>query len=284
MSLKIFPKFLLASAILLYLISCPYAVWAGNGANFVLYDHHTGERGETEVKIYNDVGKLQDNSNFTAQLLEFEYAVTDKWITAAYLESHSQSDQNWSFDGFRLETRYRLFDYGTPLNPVLYLEYVNVKESALYIREVVGRTDEEEEGGIEDPNERESEIESKLILGEDISNKLRLGFNWINDVDLKSGKWEFGYAAGLTYTLFEIEKKSHSFDIKEMLLGLEFYGGLGDSTKGLTFDGSVTEQYAGLNLKTEFSNGSMFMLGGAFGLTDVSRDAFFRAMVGFEFD
>ncbi|MFM7083607.1 MAG: hypothetical protein ACKOW3_01200, partial [Hyphomicrobium sp.] len=115
-------------------------------------------------------------------------------------------------------------------------------------------------------------------------DKLRLGFNWINEVNLKSGKWEFGYAAGLTYTLFEKEKKNQSFDIKEMLLGLEFYGGLGDSSKGLTFDGSITEQYAGLNLKTEFSNGAMFMVGGAFGLTEVSRDPYLRAMLGIEFD
>lgn len=259
---------------------------AGNGANFVLYDHHTGEKGETEVKIYNDVGTLQDGSDFTAQLLELEYAVTDKWITAAYLESHSQTDENWSFDGFRLETRYRLFDYGTPFNPVLYLEYVNIKESALYIREVVGRADEEgsEE---EEESERENEIESKLILGHDIMDKVRLGFNWINDVNLKSGKWEFGYAAGLTYTFFENEsktKKKHPFNVKEMQLGFELYGGLGDSEKGLTLDGNKTEQYAGLNLKTEFSNGSMIMVGGAFGLTEDSRDPYFRAMYGIEFD
>ncbi|MFM7084063.1 MAG: hypothetical protein ACKOW3_03525, partial [Hyphomicrobium sp.] len=166
-------KIFLALIILFMCAAFSENSFAGNGANFVLYDHHTGEKGETEIKIYNDVGNLQDGSDFTAQLLELEYAVTDKWMTAAKLESHSQSDQNWSFDGFLLETRYRLFDYGTPFNPVLYFEYVNLKESALYIREVVGRTDEEEEEGEEDPNKRENELESKLILGEDILDKLR---------------------------------------------------------------------------------------------------------------
>lgn len=265
---------------------------AGNGANFVLYDHHTGEAGETEIKIYNDYGKLQDGGHYTAQLLEFERALTDQWVVAAYLESHARSGDEWEFDGFRFETRYRLFDYGAvPFNPVVYVEYINKKEGALYLREAVGRTDGDEEeheaaGPHEEEDEREHELESKLILGHDVNDRLRIGFDWINEVNLKSGNWEFGYAAGLTYTLFEVEgeQRGQGFDVKEVKLGAELYGGLGDSVKGVTLNGSKTEQYAGLNLKTEFANGTMFMLGGAFGLTNDSRDAIFRAMVGIEFD
>ena len=67
-------------------------------------------------------------------------------------------------------------------------------------------------------------------------------------------------------------------------MGSEFFGGLGDSSKGLTLEGSKTQQYAGINLKTEFSNGAQVMLGGAFGLTPDSRDAVFRASVGWEFE
>lgn len=275
-----------ALAAALMLAASPAA--AGNGANFVVYDHHTGEKGETEVKLYNDLGKTQDGDRYTAQLLELEHALTDQWVIAAYLESHKKSGDDWEFDGFRFETRYRLFEHDTLLNPVVYLEYVNKKEGALFLREAVGRTDEEEhEGGEahEDEDEREHELESKLILGQDITDRLRVGFNWINEVNLKSGDWEFGYAAGLTYTLYEVEgdAKGRGFDVKEVKLGAELYGGLGDSVKGLTLDGSKTEQYAGLNLKTEFANGTMFMVGGAFGLTHDSQDAIFRSMIGVEF-
>jgi hypothetical protein len=49
-------------------------------------------------------------------------------------------------------------------------------------------------------------------------------------------------------------------------------------------DGSKTKQYAGLNIKTEFTNGAMFMVGGALGLTGESQDAIFRAILGVEFD
>lgn len=268
---------------------------AGNGANFVLYDHHTEEKGVTEIKVYNDLGKTADDgAHYNAQLLEIEHALTDQWVLAAYLESHKLSGNDWEFDGFRLETRYRLFDYGTPFNPVVYIEYVNKKEAALYLREVVGRTDGAEheeagEGAHDEEDEREHELETKLILGHDISDRLRIGFNWINEVNLKSGDWEFGYATGLTYTLFKSgegggEGRAQGFAVEKMQLGLELFGGLGDSDKGLTLAGSRTEQYAGVNLKTEFDNHVQLMLGGAFGLTGDSQDAIFRAMVGIEFE
>ena len=262
---------------------------AGNGANFVTYDHHTESQGTTEIKVYNDLGRTQDGERYNAQLLEVERALTDQWIVAAYLELHKASGDDWDFDGFRLETRYRLFDYGTPFNPVLYIEYVNKKEGALFLREAVGRTDGDEEAGEGEHlegNEREHELETKLILGRDISDRLRIGFDWINEVNLKTGDWAFGYATGLTYTVFEKGGESHGqgFDLKEVKLGAELFGGIGDSVKGLTLDGSKTEQYAGINLKGEFANGAMVMVGGAFGLTHDSQDAVFRAMVGWEFE
>jgi hypothetical protein len=266
---------------------------AGNGANFVTYDHHTGEKGETEIKLYQDFGKTGDGDRYLAQLLEFEYSLTDQWVIAAYLESHDRHGDDWSFDGFRFETRYRLFDYGTPFNPVVYAEYINKKEGALYLREAVGRTDEDEEepGGVpevEDENEREHEFETKLILGHDFSNKLRFGFDMIGEVNLKSGDWEFGYATGFSYEIYDNEHAGEgsrdNWNVKEVKLGVELFGGLGDSVKGLTLDGSKTEQYAGASLKTEFANGAQFMVGGAFGLTDDSQDAILRTAIGWEFE
>jgi hypothetical protein len=262
---------------------------AGNGANFVVYDHHTEDAGTTEIKLFNDLSRTADEGErYSAQLLELEHALTDRWVVAAYLESHKINGEDWSFDGARFETRYRLFDYGTPLNPVVYLEYVNKKEASLFLREVTGRIEHGEagEGEHEEENERENELESKLILGQDISDRLRVGFNWINEVNLKSGDWDFGYATGLTYTVFEHEgeQKSPSFDVKEVQLGLEVFGGLGNSAKGLTLASGETEQYLGVNLKTEFANGAMVMAGGAFGLTSDSRDNLFRVMIGWEFE
>ena len=81
----------------------------------------------------------------------------------------------------------------------------------------------------------------------------------------------------------EHELGGRGWDLKEVKLGVEFYGGLGDSDKGLTFDGSKTEQYAGVNLKGELANGVQLGIGGAFGLTDDSQDSIVRTSIGYEF-
>lgn len=257
--------------------------FAGSGANVVLYDHHLGEKGETEIEAYADYGRNSDGERYAAQLYEIKHAVTDQWTTSFYLETHKINGEPWEFDGFRFENRYRLFKETTLFNPVLYLEYINKRKDAQFVREAVGRTDEEEEGEEGEGSERENELETKLILGHDFGENLRVGFNWINEVNLKSGVWKFGYATGFTYKLFEREGLS-GLTVKEMALGFEAFGGLGDSEKGLTFDGSKTEQYIGVNLKTEFANHVEFLIGGAFGLTADSQDAILRTQLSYEFE
>lgn len=270
-----------------------YSALAGNGANFVTYDHHTEEKGTTEIKIYNDLGRTGDSDTpYNAQLYELEHAFSDQMVVALYLETQKERGEAAEFDSFRIEGRYRLFDYGTPFNPVVYVEYVHKREGALYLREVVGRASEESAEGGEhaEENERENEIETKLIIGHDLGDRLRLGFDWISEVNLKSGDWAFGYAGGLTYTLFEADEKDskggahRGWNVKEVALGAELFGGAGDSVDGLTLSSRETAHYAGVSLKTEFQNGAQLMLGGSFGLTDRAQDAIFRAMLGWEFE
>jgi len=163
--------------------------------------------------------------------------------------------EDYEFGGVRFENRLRLFNYGHFLNPVLYIEYEYLKPAHRYIRAATGRTDEHEEEGEE---KAEHEIETKLILGHDFSDRFNVAFNWINETNLESGKWEFGYATGLNYTFYEAEGggeghegggfRSKSWDVEELTLGLELYGGLGDSVLGLTVDPDKTKQYLGVNL------------------------------------
>jgi hypothetical protein len=51
--------------------------------------------------------------------------------------------------------------------------------------------------------------------------------------------------------------------IREVKLGAELCGGLGDSDLGLTLDPKLTEQYAGLNVRTELENGLHAQIGTA---------------------
>ncbi|MGI9403329.1 MAG: hypothetical protein ACR2OF_02325, partial [Hyphomicrobium sp.] len=228
---------------------------------------------------------------YAAQLLEIEHGVTDYWTTALYFEGVKIDGEDYEFGGWRFENRLRLFNYGHFLNPVLYVEYEYLKPAHRYIRAVTGRTDEGEEEGEE---KAEHEIESRLILGHDFSDRFNVAFDWINETNLESGKWEFGYATGLNYTFYEAESGgekhkggrlgSKSWDVKKLTLGLEAYGGLGDSVLGLTFDPDKTKQYVGVNLRAELENHIQLGIGGAFGLTGDSENAILRLVAGYEFE
>lgn len=275
----------LAAAMLL-----PSPTWAGNGANFVLYNQHTEEKGETEIKLFSDFSNVgSGEEDYTAQLLEIEHGVTDYWTTALYFEGVKIEGEDYEFGGWRFENRLRLFNYGAFLNPVLYAEYEYLKPAHRYIRAVTGRTDEEE-----GEEETEHELETRLILGHDFSDRFNVAFNWINETNLKSAKWEFGYATGLNYVLYKAEgaeeEKVHggfsatNWDVEKLTLGIELYGGLGDSVLGLTLDSGKTKQYVGLNLQAELENHMHLGIGGAFGLADDSEDAILRLVAGYEFE
>jgi hypothetical protein len=183
----------LARSILALMVGCLFVrhASAGNEANFVLYDHHTDEKGETEVNVFGDFSNaVGDEPRYSAQLFEIERALTDRWEAALYLEGDKIKDEDYQFGGLRLESRYRLFDYGVFLNPVLYVEYENLNPDHKYLLDVTGRTDMPD-----GPEKWEHEIESKLIVGHDITNKFDVAFNWINETNLDTGRWEFGYAA-----------------------------------------------------------------------------------------
>ena len=276
----------------MWLCASTLAAQAGQDANFILYNHHMEEKGATEVEVYSDYGHVgKGEPNYTAQLVEIEYGVTDLFTTAIYLEGVKtyEHGNDYDFGSFRFENRLRLFQDETLLNPVLYAEYEYKKPTSRFVRSVVGRTDGEEEEE-EGEGKSEHELETKLILGHDFSSNLNVAFNTIQEVNFMNGVWSFGYAAGLNYTFFRaydqpgIAENAGQFGLQKVTLGLELFGGLGDSVKGLTLDGSKTEQYFGAGLRFDFQNEFHVGVGGAFGLTDHSEDAIIRLRAGYEFE
>lgn len=172
---------------------------------------------------------------------------------------------------------------------MLYAEYEQKEPESRYILSVVGRTDTPES-----PAGTEHELETKLIVGHDITDRFNVAFNWINEIKFDNGVWSFGYAAGFNYVLIKSvsdpeeepreKAETESWDLEKLTLGVEFYGGLGDSERGLTFDPDKTQQYAGVNLQAEFENRIHAGIGGAFGLTKGSEDAIVRLTAGYEFE
>lgn len=281
------------------LISVAGSLWAsparaGNGANFVLYNDHMEEKGTTEIQVFSDFSNVGgDEKNYSAQLLEIEYGITDLWTTALYLEGVKASGEDYELGSFRFENRVRLFSQPTLLNPVLYIEYEQKQPESQFILSVVGRTDGEKVG----EEATEHELETRLILGHDFSDRFNIAFNWINELNFDDGVWAYGYATGLNYVLFRTsggekdvaqrERKGfepNSLDLKKLTLGIEVYGGLGDSVRGLTIDSGKTQQYAGVNLQAGLENHVHLGIGGAFGLTGDSDNAILRLTAGYEFE
>lgn len=270
---------------------CPtMPAFAGNDANFVLYNQRTEEKGELEIEAFSDFAHVgAGEKNYAAQLFEVEYGVTDLWTTAVYLEGAKTYGEDYNYASFRFENRVRLFKEETFFNPVLYAEYEQKEPESRFITSVVGRTDTPE-----GPEGTEHELETKLIVGHDITDRLNVAFNWINEVKFDNGVWSFGYAAGFNYLLLKSGSEaqeearenagSERWDLEKLTLGVEFYGGLGDSVRGLTANPDKTEQYAGVNLAAEFENHIHVGIGGAFGLTNDSQDAILRLTAGYEFE
>lgn len=242
------------------LLLLPSVAHAGNGANFVLYDHHTAEAGEMEVMVMHDFGAEPDGKRYTSQMVEFELGITDKWTSEFMIESQESGTGNYLFTGFRLENRYRFFKYGTFLNPVLYVEYEDLSEQTKYLMEVSGREDATEHIRA---RPRERVLETRFILGQDITDQIDVAFNWLNESDMDTGVTSFGYAVGIGY--------KPDFGGRGVKLAIEIYGGLGNSEDGFTVDGAVTQHYLAPNFMIPFGRW-MVKFGGAVGLTNVSQD------------
>lgn len=281
------------------LTSCFFALVAGllaasqvsaGNPNFVVYEFRTEKQGTKEIYAFSDYStNAPGDPNYTAQLLELEYALTDRLETSFYLDGGAEAgDGGYRYRGFHFETRYRPFD-NVFLNPTFYVEYENLEPDHLYLFEALGRSDTPEPRG---PESTEHELETRLILGQSVSDRLALLFNWINEASFDNGRTEFGYATGLDYLLYGSDKETgygrhraaggRNWEVEKMRLGVEVFGGLGDSVLGLTLDPKITAQYAGVNLRTEFENGFSFTVGGTAGLTDVAEQALVRMKVGYE--
>ena len=144
-----------------------------------------------------------------------------------------------------------LFKENTFLNPVLYAEYEQ-KQPALMRRR--------------DRQRRSTNSRRNSFWAMTSRIALTVAANWINELKFDNGLWSFGYATGLNYALFiaeggepaeeEAERRRFdaSWDLQKLTLGVEFYGGAGDSKLRLTLDPQKTEQYA-VNLETNSRTG-----------------------------
>jgi len=220
-------------SLLLFVLSwlLPVPVQAQDRAYIVTYDHYLEEPGSLEVEYSSVYGTQRGGNNFHAFWAEFEYGVKAWWTTELYLDAQSTFHQSTLFTGFRWENRFRLLQREHFVNPVLYVEYEQIKGSDKILKEVEGH---DVESDFATPNavlhaETKHEIELKLLL-----SRQAKGWNFaVNPLFGKnlspSEPWEFGYAMGASRPL-ALKASAHrcNFCPENFILGVEMYGGLGN--------------------------------------------------------
>jgi len=142
------------------------------------YEYKTMPKGMMELEYYQTL-ELPDVSNSKVSTwkynVELEYGLTNHWDVSLYQnfkQENTLSGGSFSYDGFKLRTRYRIGESDQFIvDPLLYLEY-------------------------QSPNDlsKGSALEGKIVLAKDLGS-LNLSYNQIMK---QSSSTENEYAAGLS--------------------------------------------------------------------------------------
>ena len=282
-----------AALCLAAIVGLSAAARAGNGGYFAVYNHHI-EKGEKEIMLMSDytspskANREEGQKNYFSQMLELEWAPTDKFATELMLEGFAEPGGVKRFTGFRWENRYRIFKDDVPLNPMLYTEYEHLSHLTRFKMEVSGWVHppykEKEETG---PEKDERIMETRLVLSEDFGGT-NVAFNWLNETDLRNTKTDFGYLFGVMHKLGKGGHEQHGASheghsgggFRLAAVGVELWGALGDSRK-LDLAPSRQQHYLSPVAMFHLGDDIMFHVSPTIGLSKVS-DNLLRFAVGFE--
>jgi len=248
---------------------------------FVTYDHHMEEPGNVEIETSGTSGIPRAGQHFfLAPYTEFEYGVTARWTSEFYLEGQTTAGDSTVFTGWRIENRYRPLKREHLVNPVLYLEYENINEASKILKEVEGAAP-----NLSSPNallrqEKDHELEGKLILSSD-AHDWNLAGNFIVAKNFSQNEGvEFGYAAGFSRPLATLASAEKCrFCRENFSAGLEFYGGLGST---LSFGLNDTAHFVAPVMAWMVSDDATLKFSIGFGLTHESAPVLLRFGYNYE--
>lgn len=275
-------KFLGPFAILAALVaaSCMSASAQGR-PYFVTYTHHMEEPGNLEIAINPVFAKQRGGNDFLASWTEFEYGVKGWWTTEFYLDTQSTRRESTLFTGIRWENRFRPLLREHWINPVLYVEFVNVSGADKTMKEIVGH---DSQAGNAVPNhlsrrEWKREIETKLILSSNVKG-WNIAENFTAEKNLSNEPWEFGYSVGASRPLALAARPDPCTVCPEnFVAGMELYGGLGDR---YSFGLKDTSHYLAPLLAWNLPNGTTLRVSPSFGLNDNSHRFLLRFGISYE--
>jgi hypothetical protein len=270
-----------AALAILVLIFCG-GVRAQGRPYFVAYNHHMEEPGALEISV-NPLFASQDGGNdFVANWVEFEYGAKAWWTTEFYLDSQSTRNESTLFTGFRWENRFRLLWQEHWINPVFYIEYVDINDADKIMKDVVGHDTQADHATPNDlaRRERKREIELKLILSSNFKG-WNISENIVAEKNLSNEPWEFGYALGVSRPLALAARPDPcTFCPENFIAGIEMYGGLGDR---YSFGLKDTSHYLAPLLAWNLPRETTVRISPTFGLNENSHRFLLRFGISHEF-
>jgi hypothetical protein len=248
------------------------AAHAQERAYFVTYDHYLEEPGNLEIALAATAGSPPEGEDYVAPWLELEYGITGWWTAELYLEGVHTSEGSGT-TGWRFENRFRPLKNEHAINPVLYLEYEDISEASRIQKSIVGSGAPEDEPISELREEKEQEIEFKLILSSALG-AWNLAENFIFEKNLEEDEIEFGYALGVSRSLGGLATPDPCTACRENFrLGVEAYGGLGSSEE-TTLSG--TRHYVAPVASWRITARQLLKASVGFGMTDESDQVLAR--------
>src|ERR1700758_5356591 len=127
-----------------YVLICACVLWAVASSRaqenpyIVTYDHYLEEPGSLEIEYFSTFGTQRAGNDFLAYWTEFEYGATAWWTTEVYLDGQTTFNESTIFTGFRWENRIRILQREHFINPVLYMEYEQIRAADKILKEVEG--------------------------------------------------------------------------------------------------------------------------------------------------
>jgi hypothetical protein len=265
---------------LLVLLAAPVVI-AQESPYFITYDHHMEEPGNLEISLSPVFGVPKQGNRSVATSIELEYGTRGWWTTALYLDGQSTLRDSSLFTGYRIENRFRLLMDEHWINPVFYIEYVDINGADKVLKEVVGFDSWQ---GLVDANsdarrEKKREIETKLILSRNHRGWNFAG-NLIAEKNLAEPAWEFGYAFGANRPLALAATPNECRLCRENFsAGVELYGGLGESHRRTL---SGTSHYLAPTVAWTLPNGVTTRVGVGIGLNGYSNRTLVRLGLSYE--
>ena len=250
---------------------------------FVTYSHDLEEPGDMEIETKSAFARPERGHHFAAQATEIEYGVRAWWTTELYLDSQATANDSSLYTGFRLENRIRPLMKEYIVNPVLYVEFENISGADKNMLEIVGHDGETDlvESNATSRLEHKHEGELKLILSSN-ARDWNISENFIAEKNFGHAPWEFGYALGATHPLRSASSGQECiFCADKFMLGMELYGGLGDTWQLSLRDTShYVAPLFGWSLPARFR----LSFSPGFGITGSSMDQVYRVGLAREFE